>query len=638
MKVQKQRKSRSNLCEYFDKTKEEMREIIAKLPKEDRKFLQDLYGSDYSKIIPRGTKIDKNRQIKIFDHIDQLLEKSEVKTRKSRSNLCEYFEKTKEEMQEIISKLPKEEQKFLQDIYGYDYSRIVPQGTKINDKRRTTIFDHIEKVLNSSQLKTYKIYKSRNNLCGYFEKTKEEMQEIISKLPKEDRKFLQDLYGSDYSKIIPRGTKIDKNRQIKIFDHIDQLLEKSEVKTRKSRSNLCDYFEKTKEEMQEIISKLPKEDRKFLQDLYGSDYSKIIPQEIKIDKTRRIKIFDHIDQLLEKSEVKTRKSRSDLCGYFEKTKEEMQEIISKLPKEDKEFLQDLYGSDYSKIIPRGTKIDKNRQIKIFDHIDQLLEKSEVKTRKSRSNLCEYFEKTKEEMQEIISKLPKEDRKFLQELYDTNYSKFIREENELDDNNLVVIFYHIDQVLKNRQVKTRKSRSDLCGYFEKTKEEMDQIALQLSKEDLELLQEFYDKDYKRIISKEITSQQKNHLYYSLKCIIQGKSVKTESTQQPQDKEESYVEEGLTKEDFEDLSKMINQNTMEKQAKKMSIEESIIFILRNKIYDSKEFSVEAISEFLQEDPKVIKKIEKRALMTFKQQLASLNSELKENECPKTFSLKG
>ena len=142
---------------------------------------------------------------------------------------------------------------------------------------------------------------------------------------------------------------------------------------------------------------------------------------------------------------KQRKSRSNLCEYFDKTREEMQEVISKLPQEDRNFLQDLYGSDYSRIIPRGTKIDKNRQMKIFYHINQILKNYQVKIRKSRNNLCEYFGKTKEEMQEVISKLPKEDKEFLQELYDTNYSEFIREENELDYTNLVIIFYHINQV-------------------------------------------------------------------------------------------------------------------------------------------------------------------------------------------------
>lgn len=261
-----------------------------------------------------------------------------------------------------------------------------------------------------------------------------------------------------------------------------------------------------------------------------------------------------------------------------------------------------------------------------------------KQRKSRSNLCEYFDKTKEELDQMVLQLSIKMQTFLKELYTENYQRKDPEQllSKKQIDLLTSILRRVDQLLSGKRI--RKNRDNLCGYYDKTREELDQIVLQLSKEDLELLQEFYDKDYKRIISKEITPQQKNHLYYSLKCIIQGKSVKTESTQQPQDKEESYVEEGLTKEDFENLSKMINQNTMEKQAKKLTIEESIIFILRNKIYESKEFSVEAISEFLQEDPKVIKKIEKRALMTLKQQLTSLNSELKENECQKTFSLKG
>lgn len=262
-------------------------------------------------------------------------------------------------------------------------------------------------------------------------------------------------------------------------------------------------------------------------------------------------------------------------------------------------------------------------------------KTTPKQRKSRDNLCKYFDTTKEELDKIVVQLSIEQQTFLKELYTEDYQRKESLSKKQSDH-LSQILRRLDQ-LSNGE-KTIKSRDDLCKYLDKTKEEMKQIVSQLSSEDMKSLQEFYDKNYKRIISKEITPQQKNHLFYQLNCIIQGKLVKTKNTPQPSKKEKSVVEKDLTEEEIQKLLKILNQNTIEKQAKKLPIEDSIIFILRNEIYESKEFSIETISEFLQEDPQVIKKIEKRALMTFKQQLTSLDSELEESERQKIFSLKG
>ena len=233
---------------YFS-NKEQIDLIINNLSEKDKLLIKRAYGDDYENPVRvlDWTSDDSNMLYhQLFVKIKNLLKEKYL--RKYFSIYERLSDFSKEEIDDVIKILPKEDINVFNMAYGTDYEnpkRDILYNPELNKKLRNILYK-MKKLLNKTERKKNKeIGKLYEMLKDY---TKEEIDRVIDGLNEGDKQLLFRAYGSDYNNPI-RALDFTKKEQGKLAS---SLLPKIRKRLKHLKENELDEISDLVPEIKEI--------------------------------------------------------------------------------------------------------------------------------------------------------------------------------------------------------------------------------------------------------------------------------------------------------------------------------------------------------------------------------------------------
>ena len=227
----KERKRYKKFYDYFDGFgKEEINEVLRKIPQEDIELLHKKYGND----LDSYTNYEDSRLLPIMKRIKyNLINPSKRMQDKSKKNLMTYFKDYSDvEITEAVSKLDTKYRDVLYERYG----KSLDEYNNIPKPKRSLCERALEEVGRVLKDKNYKSTIRRNGMSlyeRYDEYTKEEIDYVIKNLDEKDLSLIYERYGVSLTEFNPMAKeklkkihpilvgkiprRLENNREFKLF-------------------------------------------------------------------------------------------------------------------------------------------------------------------------------------------------------------------------------------------------------------------------------------------------------------------------------------------------------------------------------------------------------------------------------------
>jgi len=351
------------LYEYFqDYSIEQVDAAIQKLTEEERNIIKKAYGNDFINPV-RSKSFTPKDSDRLYGSIIPRI-KTELKGRKINLSFYELFEEySKEKIDICFEKLSNEDKLLLKRVYGDDLKKNFHGNKQERIHINNVIIKKIKRLLKGENLgrNIKSLYKHFDNY------TKEQIDLIINNLSEKDKLLIKRAYGDDYENPVRvlDWTSDDSNMLYhQLFVKIKNLLKEKYLRKYFSiYERLSDF---SKEEIDDVIKILPKEDINVFNMAYGTDYEnpkRDILYNPELNKKLR-NILYKMKKLLNKTERKKNKEIGKLYEMLKDyTKEEIDRVIDGLNEGDKQLLFRAYGSDYNNPI-RALDFTKKEQGKL----------------------------------------------------------------------------------------------------------------------------------------------------------------------------------------------------------------------------------------------------------------------------------
>lgn len=373
-----------------------------------------------------------------------------------------------------------------------------------------------------------------------YEYTKEQIDGVINELSDEEKEIIRQRYGEDLEH--PVYTKMDPVAKDRFYNEIlpkikkrlkELYAEKPKKKGKKVKSIYELFSDYTKEQVDEMISRLDDEDVKLLHLRYGRDLEH--PQSMEMSKEDRQRFYSQLVRkmtaILKKiaGEKKGKKIKTIYEYLKEYTKEQIDIVISGLNPEDKELLRLRYGDDLEH--PVATQMSEEQKVRFYS---TLIPK----------------------MRRLLSKMVRqeEDAAPKKEVKKAQQPAERRDQLEVEEN-------HSQQENQILPTHPKKNVAETTPIWHNPKTPIEKPVI-----DTALPQE----------SKPVTPP--------VERMEEGTLPKPHQT------------EAITKEDCEKMLELLRSSTFEKMLQKLSPEDAVIISLRLGYVRGKYFSTEAIASFL------------------------------------------
>ena len=287
--------------------KDDILEVINKLPEEYKNILPLRFGTNYDEIIKSNEW--KNKYNNLFNReILPLIKNMLIAKSKNSTNVNEDSDIRNKDIFtifidypfnliiNIINSLSIDEQKVLQDRFGVNYNDLI-KDNEWDKKYRHICYNKIipfilrraKRLVNRSSSELQNIEKlSLINIFSNYDK--EYILKIIKLLNKDEVNYLQYLYGKKYDKVLVN--KVNNNYLNSILSKLRVLIkEKKEVFKSKSQSLLSLFRFHDYNVLLNVINSLPDFDKQLIIKRFGTNFNLInenINEEEKIDINRRI--------------------------------------------------------------------------------------------------------------------------------------------------------------------------------------------------------------------------------------------------------------------------------------------------------------------------------------------------------------
>ena len=602
-------------------------------------------GDTTKKFLKKRKKSDVQRKIKtIYDHFEDY---------------------SKEQIDTVLENLSEEEKELIVARYGEDLNNPVPSkqlSKKQSDKFYNVLIPKIRKILNSqnsaskketkevesenilsnqetanltkSSLKDKSVIKEEKRVdtqkkhppkiksfYEYFnDYSKEQINIILKNLSEKEKSLIITMYGKDLSNPVPARLSYEQTIDFckvlipKIRDLLDN--QNINIKSKKIRS-IYEYFKDyPKEQIDTVLENLSEEEKELIVARYGEDLNN--PVSGKLNKEQINKFYNilipKIRRLLAGPNKRSQK-RKTIYEYFNGySKEQIDTVLENLSKEDQALLRGRYGDDLNNPVP--SKLNKKQLNKFYNNlilkINKLLasQSSTIKTKENILNNEESNNSTK---------------------------SFLKEENDNNEKG-----ERIDMTKRT----TKKIRS-IYEYFDSySKEQIDNVLKNLTKDEQALLRARYGEDLNNPVPGKLSLTQQQKFYSGLIAKIRRRLSKqntevrknnekikpeekavVENTAENCNKQDITNKENvpikqdikvMSEDDYTEMLELLRTPIFEQTINTLSIKESAIVALKLGYIDGKCFSDEYIAEFLKIEKTEIKEITKKVLLLYKENL--------------------
>ena len=600
-------------------------------------------GDTTKKFLKKRKKSDVQRKIKtIYDHFEDY---------------------SKEQIDTVLENLSEVEKELIVARYGENLNNPVPGELNMKQSQKFyRLIPKIRKILNSqnsaskketkevesenilsnqetanltkSSLKDKSVIKEEKRVdtqkkqplkiksfYEYFnDYSKEQINIILKNLSEKEKSLIITMYGKDLSNPVPARLSYEQTIDFckvlipKIRDLLDN--QNINIKSKKIRS-IYEYFKDyPKEQIDTVLENLSEEEKELIVARYGDDLNN--PVSGKLNKEQINKFYNilipKIRRLLAGPNKRSQK-RKTIYEYFNGySKEQIDTVLENLSKEDQALLRGRYGDDLNNPVP--SKLNKKQLNKFYNNlilkINKLLasQSSTIKTKENILNNEESNNSTK---------------------------SFLKEENDNNEKG-----ERIDMTKRT----TKKIRS-IYEYFDSySKEQIDNVLKNLTKEEQALLRARYGEDLNNPVPGKLSLTQQQKFYSGLIAKIRRRLSKqntevrknnekikpeekavVENTAENCNKQDITNKENvpikqdikvMSEDDYTEMLELLRTPIFEQTINTLSIKESAIVALKLGYIDGKCFSDEYIAEFLKIEKTEIKEITKKVLLLYKENL--------------------
>ena len=511
----------TSLTEELNISVKELNNILKEVVQSEQDYLRLLYDDDFKlkDDIPPKTysKTRINQIIAIIKNIVRTQNGEPINQKFRRKSFTEIMGMSTIELNNIIKRLPDNEQEIISYLYDENYK------PKYDIQITTADYNKLAKTKSTIKRMILNQSVNKENIVANLPKaigiSVEEFEVLLETLSEEEQSFIKSIYDENYKIKNIELVQNDKNKIYRIKNKISTIIENENLsKKSKKRKPLYESFNITKEKLIELISKLTKEDRKFLYMIYDTNFK---PRMLKItvntaENTKLNLIKNKIRRVLSDPNYNPQKNilkNATLYELLGTTKEILINTIPKLKPEYIKKINEMYDNDFNprKDYKRTTKDNSTLTI-IKNKIKKYLDPNYTPNakRKIHQSLTEALKASKEDIIKIINKFSIEDQNTIYSVYDTNLEVKVESINDkkLRDK-LNIIRKNIRKLLTNPNLKPLNQA--LYHYFNITKEELEMIIPKLSEADKILLDKYYDINFevRKNIKKETSDHTKIH---------------------------------------------------------------------------------------------------------------------------------
>lgn len=564
------------------KNKKDIKQALLMLNKEELLFLYKYFGPDFEK---EGIEFEISEEKEytynvLFPKIKQLLSKifiTNLEYKESINFLFNNLECSKEEIQSILNLLPIKYTNAINHFYSVDESKrvIKKQTTEALYNFMMLYVEKTSKVMEEKE-NVKKVEKNRisylDDLYGFYISkgySEEEIDEILANQTLAEQEKFKEYYGDDIKK--PRVSEnLRKEYKKYIQNHAGILFQKKleknrsnpkEMKERKKRKdmvktdNIYLYYESygyTKEEISEVLESLNSKQKEALKNYYGDNLEEpIINPNLSQEEIKYLKglIYTTIKRkLLIKNQIEQITLMDNIYTYYKEkgySEEEIDEAIATQNYFQSQALHKYYGEDLKHPIINENLSKKEIQylqnltkMTISKYLKKIREGKKIRSRVPIDNLYErftYYGYTEEEITWVLNNdLSYKQQQVLRKYYGNDFHGTITDKNNSDIQYIRNIIKSIipDKLEKNRnndkgkKIRTKVSVENIYEYFLSygvSEQEVDELLKNLSKEQLELLKEYYGEDLKHpTINENIDPVQKDKIKRLVRATMKRRS--------------------------------------------------------------------------------------------------------------------
>ena len=512
--------------------------------------------------------------------------KSDVQ-RKIKTIYDHFEDYSKEQIDTVLENLSEEEKELIVARYGENLNNPVPGELNMKQSQKFyRLIPKIRKRLNSQNITL-----------------KTETKEVES----------ENILSNQETANLTKSSLKDKS----------VIKEEKRVDTQKKHppkiKSFYEYFnDYSKEQINIILKNLSEKEKSLIITMYGKDLSNPVPARLSYEQTIDFckvlipKIRDLLDN--QNINIKSKKIRSIYEYFKDYPKEQIDTVLENLSEEEKELIVARYGEDLNN--PVSGKLNKEQINKFYNNlilkINKLLasQSSTIKTKENILNNEESNNSTK---------------------------SFLKEENDNNEKG-----ERIDMTKRT----TKKIRS-IYEYFDSySKEQIDNVLKNLTKEEQALLRARYGEDLNNPVPGKLSLTQQQKFYSGLIAKIRrhlskqntevrknNEKIKPEekavvenipencNKQDITNKENVPIKQDIkvmSEDDYTEMLELLRTPIFEQTINTLSIKESAIVALKLGYIDGKCFSDEYIAEFLKIEKTEIKEITKKVLLLYKENL--------------------
>ena len=633
-------------------TKEEIDAMISKLSESDLDLLYMRFGENLEHpVVAKLTDKERNHFYGyLMTKMKKLLNNPDMKVVQRGRSIYQLFESyTKEEVDHVLSQLSEDDMKILYMRYGEDLEH--PFMNKLTSEQSKMFFGIViakmKRLLNKPFVKSESkiIGKSLYQLLEPY--SKEEIDNMLLKLSEADLDLLHMRYGEDLAYPINKLTAEQGKRFYgSLFVKMKRLLENPDVKLKPRGGSIYQLLEPySKEEIDAMLLKLTESNIELLHMRYGEDLENPVINKLteKQKKCFYGPLMTKMRRLLEDPNS-VREVKSIYQLLFPYTKEEVDDIISKLVEDDIKLLHMRYGEDLENPVIHKLTDEQNRRFHshLVPKMKRLLN-NPTGQKKSQSIYQLFSTYSKEEVDNAISRLPGEDLDLLHAKYGENLEHpTFKQLTELEKKYFYGRTLKYMKRLLNKPDATIKQRNKSIYQMFSTynKEQVDTMLFLLSADDLELLHAKYGEDLEHPVIHKLSEQEEKYFHGLLfpkmarmlekrfsnydEIVVENKVV--DNSNQPEAKFEAPAISNIDRTsqgnpinlDFGDEDEQLLElirTTVGNMLNRFTVKESVIILLRFGYVDGKPFSIEKIARFLGISEDEVRTATKKALLLCK-----------------------
>lgn len=491
-----------------------------------------------------------------------------------------------------------------------------------------------DQFINANEIDTDEKYKETNLVARPKIKTiyehldlysKEQVDAVLEGLSEKDKNIIRARYGNDLDN--PVAQKMTMEDSTRFYSLLLPKMKKilANPVEQENLETIYDRFEAySKEQLDAVLEMLSDKDRDVIKAIYGDNLDNPVSKNMNMKDRSRFNgyLVPKIETLLinpiEQENLKTIYENFD--SY---SREQVDAMLDKLSKRDKELIKAIYGDDLDNQVFRKLTIEEHSEFYNFlvPKMEKLL--ANPTGQKKTKMFYEFFDSySKEQVDAVLERLPEKDWEIIRARYGSDLDNPVFKKMTMEDSTRFYSYLlpRVRKLLSNHteEIKVRKIKTiyGLLGPY--SREQVNAMLENLSEEDKALVAARYGNDLDNPVPRKLTSKEYNRFYCKLvpkmrRILKKGSFLNCQKLLNESSTINSV--DVLTDDDY---TRMLELLELPEFSEMSSSKEAMVTVLKLGYIDGKCFSNSVVSKVLGIESQEVVDITKKVLLDYKERI--------------------